>query len=455
MRRPNPNVYGDPETWIDNYYFGGTTISGADILKCSRAKLAVWNTVHTDWTYGTTQLRAAVDDGIIEKNKPIDKSICPNGFQTSVSHIGKIGVFVNRNPNDFPDDTEPVLATYIDHDLNQPISNWCFFESRRPNQTSAAIALDLQPNVLDCEKRSQSVWSPDSDYDPNDNTKLNGNFYIAPFTSYQSRSILLRVMVATITGRNSYGYPSGITQRTLEEWKNTYNDVPICGASLRICYADGNTNLSRMSYSFGSMDNYTGAGAMILDEIDCGINEYAINNYKFLWYGMFGSSSNPVISLFRPSGGNLAFNRDFAGQEFFFLTCYGIFQGAEQKGLKRFTSGSSSGAVWQEVPYSDDTYEKLMSMAALFGCPFTPTSTLTFATEFTDNDLYLPILDNSGVTHGDYTRGTENITNPFYYIDSVWDYPMGFNIKLGDLQTDKIYLGNKQIDKVYLGDIAL
>lgn len=418
---PNPEIYGSPDTWINNYYFGGTTISGSNILKCSRAKLAVWDRTHSDWTYGRTQLRAGVDDGIFEKNKPIDKSICPNGFQTSVSHIGKIGVFVNRNPVNFPDDDAPVMATLINHDLNQPVSNWCFFESRRPNQTSAAYALDLHPNIIDCGQRSLTVWSPDAIYDANDNAKLNGNFYIAPFTSYQSRSILLRVMVATITGRNAYGYPSGITQRTLEDWKNNYSDVPICGASLRICYADGNTNLSRMSYTFGSMDSYTGASAMFLDEIDCGSNEYVINDYKFLWYGMFGSSSSPVISLFRPSGGNLVYNRQFADSEFFFLTCYGIFQGAEQKGLKRFTSGSTAGAVWQEVPYSDDTYDKLMSMAALFGCPFTPTSKNQFPHEFTDSDLCLPIIDDNGITHGEYTRGSENADNPFIELDSVRD----------------------------------
>ena len=136
---------------------------------------------------------------------------------------------------------------------------------------------------------------------------------------------------------------------------------------------------------------------------------------------MFGSSSSPVISLFRPSGGTLAYNREFGEQEFFFLPCYGVFQDAEQKGLKRSTSGSTSGAVWQEVPYSDDTYDKLMSMAALFGCPFTPTSKNQFPHEFTDSDLCLPIIDDNGITHGEYTRGSENADNPFIELDSVRD----------------------------------
>ena len=77
--------------------------------------------------------------------------------------------------------------------------------------------------------------------------------------------------------------------------------------------------------------------------------------------------------------------------------------------------------MWQEVPYSEDTYEALMSMAALYGCYFTPTSKTVFPVAFTDADLCLPIIDADGIAHGEYTRGTDNPENDLYNADKVQD----------------------------------
>lgn len=97
------------------------------------------------------------------------------------------------------------------------------------------------------------------------------------------------------------------------------------------------------------------------------------------------------------------------------------FADAELKSVRRSSSDSHLGKVWQEIPYSDSTYDTIMSMAALFGCPFTPTSKLSFNNAFTDSDLCLPIIDDNGITHGEYTRGSGNTSNPFINLDNVRD----------------------------------
>ena len=60
-----------------------------------------------------------------------------------------------------------------------------------------------------------------------------------------------------------------------------------------------------------------------------------------------------------------------------------------------------------------------MKIAALFGCYFTPTSKNEFNYNMLDSDLYLPIIDENGIAHGDYTRGTENTNNSLYAKSSI------------------------------------
>ena len=76
---------------------------------------------------------------------------------------------------------------------------------------------------------------------------------------------------------------------------------------------------------------------------------------------------------------------------------------------------------YYKIPYSDDTYNKIMSIAALFGCFFTPTNKYVFDYDMLDNDLYLPIIDGNGVAHGQYTKGTDNANNSLYSKSSIRD----------------------------------
>lgn len=413
---PNPEIWGTPETWQNNFVFGGSTTAGAENLKASKAKVAKWDV--EGWSIGTSQLRAAVLNNKITANQPIDKSICPCGQDIRASHLNQIGVFVNRNLTEYPDEDIQYITLINGLNNNGKPLNWCFFECRRPGSGASAYFQTGYQLDMSNTRYPYTVWAPGSIFDSSVSSKQNGNYYVAPLVSYQSRSILLRVVVDVIDTTYADGSPHDTDQITLEEWKNTYSNKKICRIGLRM-FKVYSLALSSITYNAPTIGNYDYSGAMILDSITPGTTEYSLQP-DFYHFGFMGMGQTGYITLL-PYLQNLSNQRQSNEYIYGFMPCMNLFQGAELKTVRRSTSDSHLGKVWQEIPYSDDTYDTIMSLAALFGCPFTPTNKLSFNNAFTDADLCLPIIDDNGITHGEYTRGSGNTDNPFIDLDNVRD----------------------------------
>ena len=413
---PNPEVYGAPETWQNNFILGGATTAGVENVKASKAKVAKWNV--EGWTIGTSQLRAAILNNKITANQPIDKSICPCGQDIRFSHLNQIGVFVSRNLTEYPDEDIQYITLINRMNNNDKPVNWCFFETRRPG--SGASAKFQTPYRLDMSVNEYpyTVWAPGSDFDSSVSSKQNGNYYVSPLVSYQSRSILLRAEVGYISTRYTDTSPNGVTWISLDEWKNSYNTQIIAGIRLRI-FKVNTASISQIKYNAPSINTYDFSGAMILDPITPGTTEYSLQP-TFYHFGFMGMGQTGQITLL-PIITGLSNQRQSNEYIYGFMPCMNTFESSELKTVRRSSSDSHLGKVWQEIPYSEDTYDKIMSMTALFGCPFTPSNTLTFDTAFTDPDLCLPVIDDNGITHGEYTRGSGNTNNPFINLDNVRD----------------------------------
>ena len=414
---PNPEIWGTPDTWQNNFVLGGSTTAGAENLKASKAKVAKWDV--EGWTIGTSQLRAAVLNNKIIANERIDKTICPCGQDIRASHLNQIGVFVNRNEDEYSGDTDVQYITLINglgHSGN--IINWCFFETRQPGSGASAYVRTGYQLDMSSARYPYTVWYPGADFDSSTSSKQNGNYYIAPFVSYQSRSILLRIVVDYIDTTYADGSPHNTITVSLDEWKNSYSDKKICRIGLRM-YKVYSLALSSITYNAPSIDTYDFSGAMLLDTINVGTTNYDLQE-SFEHFGFMGMGQTGYIILL-PYLQQLSNQRQSNEYIYGFMPCMNLFEGAELKTVRHSSSNRNLGKVWQEIPYSEDTYEKIMSMAALFGCPFTPTTKLSFNNAFTDADLCLPIIDDNGITHGEYTRGSDNVNNPFIDLDNVRD----------------------------------
>lgn len=384
MSNPNPEVYGTQETWSKCAVFYAVG-EGNPTTKTIAPQINVWDSASQDRRKGT--LSRAITAGKITAGVPIDPTICPCGQDATVSCFGKIGLFKNHSDTD-ANKTPDKIVTY-----DSPV-NWYFSEIWAYLPEGRAY----RPQLADRES-DLCRWSPNGDL----TSSTNQNRYITPFVYYQLKSIFASIVVNTITGYDNYGRPITATV-SLEGWKNNYPTRKILSAILKLKGVSAQTG-GNITYIGANLDPELSVGVSLLNGID-GITDY------YTYY----VDRQQDVRLF----GNLYANAFNTGDTFYMLA-YDMFENMEVKSA--FISGVTDGGwnVWQEIPYSETNYEKILQMAACFGIPFSPTSKTQFAAEFTDNDLYLPVIDENGIAHGEYTHGLRNVANSLYDLDGIRD----------------------------------
>lgn len=369
---PNSTVWGAPETWQFAKWLYNVGGYNPTDKKAGRPKCANFS----DGSDTSASLNAGNTAGKTPINTPLDKTICPCGQDAAVSVFGKIALFKNKQraaDNAIPD---KIITR------ETPV-NWAFYT----NNTAA------NPKQVRDRTNSTQRWSPNASDSSNDNGNIN------PFVYYQSRSLFANIFVRGWSGWNTYNQPINGRTMTLYDWKNSYNTMFITDVYIQLC---GITTISGDTYNYGyGQSSGHGFGVAQLDDID-GIYDYADSSYPIEQY----------IYLFRnhsANGNNTAST--------FYLPAYGEFENEEIRGT--YFSGDGGWGVHRAIPYTAANYEKIMKMVACFGIPFSDKNISQFT--YISSDLYLPIIDDNGITHGEYTHGSDNATNPFYNLESVRD----------------------------------
>ena len=421
MSYPNPDVYGAPSSWdyCPIFYVVG---NGNATYKTEKPKIAVWDSSSSTDRKGTI-IRGMNAGKLPRGNATIDMTVCPCGQDANVSCFGDIALFTNHRSA-----TDNLIPDYVHH--NTAPVNWFM-------HAISDYDGGLRNHLIN-RNDGKERWSPN----PNFDGYSNNNLYVSPFVYWQSKSILIQIYVEYIIEYYSSGIPS-TSRVSLREWKNAYSDKKICAIHLEFLgtSSSSSTNINYVHNSDAGWDSCVSVSLM--DEIN-GVIDYAT----------FQNDRTQQFDLLEVYTGNW-----YDITSTYYMLGWNRFQNAELKTMAQ-QSTEYGWCLWLEIPYSEFNYEQIMKMIACFGMPFTDTTTDSFNTNFLSNDIFLPIVDTKGITHGRYTHGADNANNPFINVNSVRDfnynpYDTGFNNYLGDLQIDKIYLGDRQIDKVYLGDIAL
>ena len=384
MANPNPEVYGTSETWSKCTVFY-TVGDGDSTTKTIAPRINVWDSTSAERRKGT--LSRAIRAGKLTAGIPIDPTICPCGQDPTASCFGKIGLFKNHSDTDANKIPDRIVS------YTNPV-NWFFSEIWAYLPEGRAF----QPQLADRES-NLCRWSPNGDL----NSDYNQNRYVAPFVYYQLKSIFANIYVNTITGYDNLGRPNH-AQMTLEDWKNNYSSRKIDLAVLRLKGVSSQTG-GTIAYTSGNLDSDLSVGVSLLNDIDSIVDYYTYYVDRQQYFRLFGG---------------LAANA-YNTTDTYYMLAYDMFEDMEVKSA--FISGVTDGGwnVWQEIPYSETNYKAIMKMAACFGIPFSPTSKETFAAEFTDDDLYLPVIDENGIAHGEYTHGLRNVANPLYDMDGIRD----------------------------------
>lgn len=386
----NYAVWGAPETWIDSPYSGGSSGTTEEQYKYSAPKCADFGT-----PTNPTQLRNGIASGRIIENEPIDLTICPCGHDETVSAFGKLAIF---------NEDKTISLTPRVVERNTPV-NWCFSDLITDTlKVPESFSIFHDYTYSSTRGMRFDQWSPNAV-----NTDgYNNNYYLSPYTFYYTRSILLSIEVQCITGETETAITT--TWRTLDDWKTNHNTENICGVrcfNRAVNYYSSDT----LSYINSSLSQYRYSGkAVILDPIPNINNNGELTDTCFYSF-LSASDRGRYTYLFKDIG-------DITTNRFAIMPAWDMF---DSQTINKCGNNSLGYTYYYKIPYSNNNYETILKMVSCFGCYFTPTNKTSFNYAMTDTDLYLPIVDDEGITHGEYTRGTGNIDNDLYSLDSIRD----------------------------------
>lgn len=405
MANPNPTIWGDSSSWIYSERAYGLETTVSRLAKCDKPKIANFNP-NASTGYKGSLLEAINTAEKMTINQYIDNSICPCGQDPKVSPYGKIALL---NENNELSTTPSRVITVSDSNIN-----WFFADSAKNSGNNNYYYHTTYTTTSSSRLGLNNEQFAPKAQDPT--TSTNTNMVLCPYVYYGLKSLVLSIEVccapSTITNPTS-----GYTWRTLNSWKNDYSDEIIIGLRLfvRNCTAIDGTTLA-LTYN-NDRPISSGQASFI-----CVTNPININNNGVMTdtqlLSIFGTANDRSVTIFARTP--QIYNYNDTRRAVVALPCWDYFDGQECARYKPISSDPVA-YFFYKIPYSDDTYEKIMKIAALYGCFFTPSGKYQFDNDMLDNDLYLPILDENGVAHGQYTRGAANATNPLYSKNSIRD----------------------------------
>lgn len=408
MANPKESIWGAPETWIYSPHTTlGLTSTLSQTIHADRPKTAYFGAGTTSGYEGSL-LRAINVSQKMTLNEFIDNSICPCGQSPDVSPFAKIAIF-NEN-NDLSLTPRVVTITdninwfFADKAVTAPYNNGFEFLKQYTKQGEPTEGLKYQ-------QFAPKANSPASG--------TNVDMQMCPYTYYGLRSLFLSIEVHCMpkTATNP------ITQtnwRTLRAWKTQYAETEdIIGLRLyvRTCQS---INSSTLELTYSTDKAISSGGQSYV----CVTNPITINNDGT-------DTPTQMLSIYN-KGSRCAYIFDITSQIYAWdsgndsrtnravLPCWDYF---DNQTVHTYY-GIPSDPVryyYYKIPYSENTYNKIMSIAALFGCFFTDRNVNVFPYDMLSEYAYLPIIDENGVAHGEYTNGADNANNSLYSKSSIRD----------------------------------
>lgn len=327
--------------------------------------------------FGTNQntLLNGVTLGKLSPETPIDKSIafCGVGKECPLSNVQILA----SNNND------AVFETPIE----RAVTNWCLYT------TTERFVLYGDPNRISDE---HSDWK-DVITDSN-----NINRYIKPITDFNIKNLVGVIYVRCYTLTEAGGFTV-----SLNEYLSQYvNSHPLISeVYLRLYGGENDSQLGRDPlYDISGV--YGGISVSTLDS-------FPVDSDELYRYASYKNSSSfnylPIYGTYVNSMYNDEKWLIYGNSEFFeierdnnYLSCY------------------------IHVTDADEFKELCLKGAAQYGLYFTDNANVARTGEFTDANMYIGVLDENGITHGEYLKGSataDAIQNEWNSIrDSTYDY---------------------------------
>lgn len=403
MANPNSTIWGTPDTWIYSLRQYGLETTAAKLGNFDKPKTAYFGTGSTSGFEGSL-LRAINVSHKLNANEFLDETICPCGQDSAVSPWGKIAIFNKNHDGSAVPEIQDFTANNV---------NWFFADKPTTRPLFERQVIKTSTKFIYKEQ-----YAPKAEVPITADTNIPVN--LCPYVYWGLKSLLLTIEVG-ITPNDTDPISGSLSWVTLDDWKNNYSTTHYMTGLrffVRTCKAINDTTLALTYNNEDSLPANEGSSGLI-----CPMNKIVVKNggedvpTQFLHFMGYASTTRRA-HIFTPTSQIVNDSSNTNTPNLGVLPCWEYFQ---NQSLQVYHPYSTDYFYYYNIPYSDDTYNKIMAIAALFGCFFTPTNKYTFDYDMLDTDLYLPIIDENGVAHGQYTRGAANATNSLYTKNSIRD----------------------------------
>lgn len=356
----NTNVYGTSEQWFDS--FCETYITNKD-------KIAYFGENMSRLENGVTANKLSYD-------APIDKSLsyCGLGEESALSHIGYC----------YQDNGEFKIVEWED----RFVTNFAFMQQndRNISMSSYYRYFDLRNDEL----QKRCFWQP---------TRASNNMSpkLQPYTKINPKNFVLLIKVqaynATFTGS-----PKDVTlAEYMADWKDTY---PCINAVYIEAYFNTQLHTESNPIRAKSSDLST-LNVNQLTMQYCQLDAYNVTGKNMTFYSYY-LGNQPIMGSYIRSGQPLwGSNRDLR-----FI--------AATENCKEHCkiSTSSYNETFTYIEYFDGILDEILKTVACFGLYFTDTENVATSGKLTNNNMFIGLLDDNGIGHGNYLRGAETVNAP-------------------------------------------
>lgn len=356
----NTNVYGTAEQWIDSSFNRYIT---------NKNKVAYFAANQSRLENGVTENKLSYDT-------PIDKSLsyCGLGSESALSHIG----YIYKSGNEY------TLQEWQDN----AVTNFAFFQ-----QNSTEINMSPTPNYCkfdDNEIYKYLGWQfTQSTY--------NRNKYLQPYTLINPHNLVLCIYVRA-TNNTMTDYKEVDLSSYMSTYKTTHPRI-ICAYvtaffnnqswteanPYRTVSGDTETslNVNLRTLSYGRLDNYVCEGK------NFDIYSYFLNDCT-----IFGSSSRAEVLI-------------YDDKMLFVMATENC-----KSHVHTYLTGGDQDYINVYIEYFDGVEDEILKTVACFGLYFTPSANVATSGKLTNNDMYIGLLGEDGVGHGEYLRGVDTANAP-------------------------------------------
>lgn len=380
--KPNENVYGAASEWYDQHFQPNNTPS---VYKNKKPYFGGTN----------SRLDTAIANNKVVGGQSLDKSIsyCGLGVESDLSH--PVSVYLSNN-----------ALTEIKTDRG--ITDFFVWEKSE--------VYDFYANSGKLYNARRSMWTDNMSGD-------NVHKYINPICSIKPQNQVIEVRVQAYNADRTQ-----VTNVDLDSYCNTrYVDYPLIRSVFVVCYYGANQN----------RDNGTlGTSIPAMRYMEIAFNVGLLSPYKYI-----DNSDMYNFALSSYDRRNIAILSGAATVDTLFVDSESacVYYGKDD--VYTILNNSGTLDVYRDISGDniDDIKEYYLRQAACLGLYFTPKHTVAVGGAFTDPDMYVGILDNNGVGHGDYLRGADTVNAPQNALADMYD--VGYNPQNAD---DTDYQNNTQ-----------